>query len=84
MVLTHAEVTRLVFEGRQPHPHPMADEFFLVLQGGGEHLTKEGPVRLNPGDLAYPWGMQMEVLHMPRGMPYEKDTDSRLFGPCDF
>jgi catechol 2,3-dioxygenase-like lactoylglutathione lyase family enzyme len=29
-----------------------------------------------------PWGMQMEVLNMPKGMPYEKDTDARLFGPC--
>ncbi|WP_257445948.1 cupin domain-containing protein [Archangium lipolyticum] len=37
----------------QLHRHPHADEFFLVLQGGGEHLTKEGPVRLEPGDLAY-------------------------------
>jgi quercetin dioxygenase-like cupin family protein len=37
----------------QLHRHPHADEFFLVLQGGGEHLTKDGPVRLNPGDLAY-------------------------------
>jgi quercetin dioxygenase-like cupin family protein len=35
------------------HRHPHADEFFLVLRGGGEHLTKDGPVRLNPGDLAY-------------------------------
>lgn len=26
-----------------------------------------------------PWGMQMEVLNMPKGMPYEKDTDRRLF-----
>jgi quercetin dioxygenase-like cupin family protein len=37
----------------QLHRHPHADEFFLVLRGGGEHLTKEGPVRLNPGDMAY-------------------------------
>jgi quercetin dioxygenase-like cupin family protein len=37
----------------QLHRHPRADEFFLVLQGGGEHLTREGPVRLGPGDMAY-------------------------------
>jgi catechol 2,3-dioxygenase-like lactoylglutathione lyase family enzyme len=30
-----------------------------------------------------PWGMGMEVLNMPDGMPYEKDTNARLFGPCD-
>lgn len=35
------------------HRHPDADEFFLVLSGGGEHLTDAGPVRLGPGDLAY-------------------------------
>ena len=35
------------------HRHPHADEFFLVLQGGGEHLTQDGPARLNPGDMAY-------------------------------
>jgi len=37
----------------QLHRHPHADEFFLVLQGGGEHLTRSGHVRLNPGDMAY-------------------------------
>jgi catechol 2,3-dioxygenase-like lactoylglutathione lyase family enzyme len=29
-----------------------------------------------------PWGMQMEVLNMPPGMPYEQRTSARLFGPC--
>ncbi|MFL5355927.1 cupin domain-containing protein [Archangium sp.] len=37
----------------QLHRHPHADEFFLVLEGGGEHLTRRGSLRLNPGDLAY-------------------------------
>ncbi|GAA2747709.1 cupin domain-containing protein [Kitasatospora cinereorecta] len=35
------------------HRHPAAGEFFLVLTGGGEHLTERGPVRLAAGDLAY-------------------------------
>jgi len=35
------------------HRHPHADEFFLVLQGGGDHLTQDGPVRLNAGAMAY-------------------------------
>jgi catechol 2,3-dioxygenase-like lactoylglutathione lyase family enzyme len=30
-----------------------------------------------------PWGMQMEVLRMPTGMPYEQDTDARLYTPDD-
>ncbi|GAA2135489.1 hypothetical protein GCM10009760_14100 [Kitasatospora kazusensis] len=35
------------------HRHPDADEFFLVLAGGGDHLTDTGRVRLARGDLAY-------------------------------
>ncbi|AUG80774.1 hypothetical protein CFP65_6106 [Kitasatospora sp. MMS16-BH015] len=35
------------------HRHPAADEFFLVLLGGGDHLTENGRVRLGQGDLAY-------------------------------
>ena len=30
-----------------------------------------------------PWGMQMEILHMPRGMPYEQATPARRYGPCE-
>ncbi|MEU3828027.1 glyoxalase/bleomycin resistance/dioxygenase family protein [Streptomyces sp. SID486] len=28
-----------------------------------------------------PWGLQMEVLNMPDGMPYEQHTSARRFGP---
>jgi len=35
------------------HRHPAADEFFLVLAGGGEHLTDRGHVRLSAGELVY-------------------------------
>lgn len=30
-----------------------------------------------------PWGMSMEVHHVPSGMPYERQTDLRRYGPCD-
>lgn len=30
-----------------------------------------------------PWGMQMEILNMPPGMPYERDTSARRYGPCE-
>jgi catechol 2,3-dioxygenase-like lactoylglutathione lyase family enzyme len=30
-----------------------------------------------------PWGMGMEVLNMPAGMPYECDTPARRFGPAE-
>ncbi|MBW6434877.1 cupin domain-containing protein [Actinoplanes hulinensis] len=35
------------------HRHPSADEYFLVLSGGGEHLTESGPVPVGPGDLVH-------------------------------
>ncbi len=49
--------------------------------GDPETIT-EGPIA---GDrwvyFITPWGLQMEVLKMPKGMPFEKTTDARLFGP---
>jgi quercetin dioxygenase-like cupin family protein len=33
------------------HRHPYAEEFFLVVEGSGEHLTADGEVRMGPGDL---------------------------------
>ncbi|WP_327682548.1 cupin domain-containing protein [Kitasatospora sp. NBC_00458] len=35
------------------HRHPHADEFFLVLSGGGGHLTGNAEVPLRAGDLVY-------------------------------
>jgi catechol 2,3-dioxygenase-like lactoylglutathione lyase family enzyme len=29
-----------------------------------------------------PWGLGMEILNMPSGMPYEDHTSARRFGPC--
>jgi catechol 2,3-dioxygenase-like lactoylglutathione lyase family enzyme len=28
-----------------------------------------------------PWGMHMELINMPDGMPYERDTTARLYRP---
>jgi quercetin dioxygenase-like cupin family protein len=47
------------------HRHPHADEFFLVLRGGGHHLAPDGPIRLDPGDL----------VHVPAGEPHGYRTD---------
>lgn len=33
------------------HRHPYAEEFFMVVEGGGEHLTATGALRLGPGDM---------------------------------
>ncbi len=49
----------------EPHRHPHADEFFLVLRGGGYHHAPDGPVRLDPGDL----------VHVPAGEPHGFATD---------
>jgi catechol 2,3-dioxygenase-like lactoylglutathione lyase family enzyme len=49
---------------------------------GKPQTIDEGPIT---GDrwvyFSTPWGMQMEVLHMPAGMPYERHTDARLAAP---
>jgi len=49
--------------------------------GEPETIT-EGPIA---GDrwvyFLSPWGLQLEVLHMPKGMPYENATRARLFEP---
>ncbi|MFC5662189.1 cupin domain-containing protein [Kitasatospora misakiensis] len=39
--------------GHELHRHPYADEFFLVLSGGGTHLTATTEVRLLAGDLVF-------------------------------
>lgn len=28
-----------------------------------------------------PWGMQMELIHLPAGLPYEQETRARLYQP---
>jgi quercetin dioxygenase-like cupin family protein len=35
------------------HRHPHAGEYFIVLDGGGDHLTPAGRVHLAPGDYVY-------------------------------
>ncbi|MEU9129458.1 VOC family protein [Kitasatospora sp. NPDC048540] len=30
-----------------------------------------------------PWGLQLEILRMPPGMPYELDTSDRLYSPSE-
>ncbi|MFI9818102.1 cupin domain-containing protein [Saccharothrix variisporea] len=49
----------------EPHRHPHADEFFLVVRGGGYHHAPDGPIRLDPGDL----------VHVPAGEPHGFATD---------
>ncbi|MGH8907577.1 MAG: VOC family protein [Egibacteraceae bacterium] len=50
---------------------------------GDPETIQDGPLK---GDrwvyFCAPWGMQMEVLNMPAGMPYEQQTTARRFGPC--
>jgi len=49
---------------------------------GEPQTITEGPIA---GDrwvyFTTPWGMQMEVLNMPAGMPYEQETDVRIAPP---
>jgi catechol 2,3-dioxygenase-like lactoylglutathione lyase family enzyme len=61
---------------------------YLCAQPGvtllGEPQTiEDGPIA---GDrwmyFRTPWGMGMEILNMPAGMPYQQHTAARRFGPC--
>lgn len=47
------------------HWHVNADEYFLVVAGGGEHLDPDGPIRMRPGDLVV----------VPAGRPHGFRTD---------
>lgn len=51
---------------------------------GDVQTIEDGPIA---GDrwvyFLAPWGMQMEILHMPPGMPYERATPARRYGPCE-
>ncbi|MFC0865912.1 VOC family protein [Sphaerimonospora cavernae] len=50
--------------------------------GEPQLITDGGPIH---GDrwlyFRAPWGLQLEVLNMPDGMPYEQHTDARRYGP---
>jgi len=55
----------------------------VTVLGEPQTIDDEGPIH---GDrwvyFRTPWGMQMEVLNMPKGMPYERHTSARLYGPA--
>lgn len=49
---------------------------------GEPEKGKDGPTAGH--EWAYfltPWGAQMEVISWPKGMPYERETEARLYGP---
>ncbi|GAA2803805.1 VOC family protein [Kitasatospora paracochleata] len=50
--------------------------------GEPQTVTDGGPIH---GDrwvyFRTPWGLQLEVLNMPIGMPYERHTKARLYSP---
>jgi catechol 2,3-dioxygenase-like lactoylglutathione lyase family enzyme len=51
---------------------------------GEPETIKEGPIAGNRWVyFLTPWGMQMEVLCMPPGTPYEQQTTARRFDPSD-
>ncbi|MBE7213247.1 MAG: VOC family protein [Gluconacetobacter diazotrophicus] len=51
---------------------------------GGPNVTPEGNPRAGQV-MRYavtPWRFTIELVHRPDHMPYEKDTDARLYGPA--
>lgn len=55
----------------------------VTILGEPETIT-EGPIA---GDrwvyFTTPWGLHMELINMPEGMPYEETTDTRLYHPVE-
>jgi|SRR5437588_4373532 len=50
---------------------------------GEPQLIKNGPIAGNRWIYVLaPWGLQLEIMWMPPGAPYEKDTPARLYGPA--
>lgn len=53
-----------------------------VIVLGEVQTIEDGPIA---GDrwvyFLAPWGMQLEILNMPSGMPYERYTSARRYGP---
>ena len=52
---------------------------------GGPNVTPEGNPRAGQV-MRYavtPWHLTIELMHRPDHMPYEKNTDARLYGPAD-
>lgn len=49
---------------------------------GEPQTIEDGPIQ---GDrwvyFLAPWGMQLELINMPMGMPYEREVEARLFQP---
>ncbi|MER7702197.1 VOC family protein [Kitasatospora sp. NPDC097605] len=51
---------------------------------GDPETIEDGPIK---GDrwvyFTTPWGMSMELINMPEGMPYEDATETRLYLPTE-
>jgi len=60
---------------------------YLATQSGVRVLATPVPSASGPTDgqrsvyVLAPWGLSLELISWPRGMPYERDTTARLFGP---
>ena len=50
------------------HRHPRGDEFLYILEGGGEHLTPDGAVRLSAGEVAYIPADEYHGFNNPEGV----------------
>lgn len=48
------------------HLHPNADEIFMVIKGGGSHLTAEGPVPMEEGDVVFVPRGELHGFHNDR------------------
>jgi len=61
---------------------------YLAARPGVRVLAAPVPSASGPTDgqrsvyFLAPWGLSLELMSWPEGMPYERDTSARLFGPA--
>jgi mannose-6-phosphate isomerase-like protein (cupin superfamily) len=48
------------------HLHPNADEIFIVVKGAGQHLTADGPVPVQEGDVVFVPRGELHGFHNDR------------------
>jgi quercetin dioxygenase-like cupin family protein len=62
------------------HRHPNGDEILFILEGGGEHLTPDGAVPLNAGEIAFIPANEYHGFRNPPGVLTK--TLFGYFGPA--
>ncbi len=59
----------------------LAEQPGVSVMGSQTTVTEGAAAGLRYVYFTAPWGLQLELVHWPEGMPYESTTAARLYGP---